>query len=295
MVYWNGFAGDDGVTVIREERPTPRQAWVGQAVPESGVVARRQEPPDHRAHFAQQGGALNVDVSSGVSSRLTFPVDAFSFARFGIWSPDGKAIVVQLRPTGWAPPVSDGGQRRRSRIDALAGLLTSPSPRIGRAMAGSSTTASRRTGWDIWAFNFAERKSSTDPGGAVEPSAGASVAGWPVAGLRLQRVGRVEPDGSHRRGAGKAACVAQAAALSRIWRGNGKELFYVAADDRLSLYRFTRIAHVRVRSQPAAASPRAYRRCWRRFAPTMRCRQTVSGFWSTTSRRKRRRRQSRSR
>src|SRR5262245_28293046 len=35
----------------------------------------------------------SIDLSSGVPSRLTFPAGEFSFARFGIWSPDGKRLI----------------------------------------------------------------------------------------------------------------------------------------------------------------------------------------------------------
>jgi eukaryotic-like serine/threonine-protein kinase len=148
------------------------------------------------------------------------------------------------------------------------------------------------TGWDIWAFNFSQRKSRP----IVEAPSNQLQA-------RLSPDGRWLAYASNESGVwevyvqpfpeGRGKWLVSTGGGSQpIWRGNGKELFYVAADDRLVA---VPIPGIDTSESASRYSPRAYRRCWRRFAPTMRCRRTVSGFSSTTSRRKRRPRRSRSR
>ena len=232
MVYWNGFAG------------TTELQWFernGRPLGKLGSVKPYQSPalsPDARNLLITEqispsrAELSNVDLSSGVSSRLTFPVDAFSFARFGIWSPDGKAIVYSsVQPDG-----RHMYQMAASGADQESMLLGSADLAFPEDWSRDGWLVYNRlskTGWDIWAFNFAERKSRPI---LEEPS--------------NQLQARLSPDGrwlayaSNESGVWEVYVqpfpegrgkwhVSPGGGSQPIWRRDGTELFYVAADDRL--------------------------------------------------------------
>ena len=232
MAYWNGFAG------------TTELQWFernGRPLGKLGSVKPYQSPalsPDARNLLITEqispsrAELSNVDLSSGVSSRLTFPVDAFSFARFGIWSPDGKAIVYSsVQPDG-----RHMYQMAASGADQESMLLGSADLAFPEDWSRDGWLVYNRlskTGWDIWAFNFAERKSRPI---LEEPS--------------NQLQARLSPDGrwlayaSNESGVWEVYVqpfpegrgkwhVSPGGGSQPIWRRDGTELFYVAADDRL--------------------------------------------------------------
>jgi serine/threonine protein kinase/Tol biopolymer transport system component len=177
----------------------------------------------------------HIDLSSGVPSRLTFPIGAFSFGRFGIWSPDGKEIVYssidtdglhlyQMAPSGGDPKLLSLGP------SAPSVFFPDDWSHDGRWLVYNVVA---KTAWDIWAFSFVDRKSRPileepysqlqgrlSPDGRWLAYASDESGNWEV---YVQPF----PEGRSKR------LVSSGGGSQPLWRGDGKELFYVAADNRL--------------------------------------------------------------
>ena len=150
-----------------------------------------------------------------------------------VWSPDGKAIVYSsVHADGFhmyqmAP---SGADQESVLLGPAEYRFPEDWSRDGRWLVYNRAA---KTGWDIWAFNFAERKSRPI---LEEPS--------------NQLQARLSPDGRwlayasnesglwevyvqpFPEGRGKWL-VSTGGGSQPIWRGDSKELFYVAADDGL--------------------------------------------------------------
>jgi Tol biopolymer transport system component len=175
----------------------------------------------------------NVDVSSGVTTRLMFSGAGQLASAFGIWSSDGKDIVYTS--------VGANGVRMQQRAASGIGrepeLLGPPAlfpedwSRDGRWLV--HTVIAGKTLSDIWAFNLADRKSTPiveQPGNQVQArlsSDGRWLAYTSDESGNWEVYVQSFPDGR-----GKWL-VSTAGGSQPLWRRDGKELFYVAADDRL--------------------------------------------------------------
>ena len=233
MAYWNGLAGTTELQWFeRNGRPLGKlgSAKVYQSPalsPDAKNLLITEQISPSRVELS------NVDLSSGVSSRLTFPVGPFSFARFGIWSPDGKAIVYSsVHADGFHmyQMAASGADQESVPLGPAEYAFPEDWSRDGHWLVYNRAG---KTGWDIWAFNLVERKSRPI---LEEPS--------------NQLQARLSPDGRwlayasnesgvwevyvqpFPEGQGKWL-VSTSGGSQPIWRGDGKELFYVAADDRL--------------------------------------------------------------
>jgi WD40-like Beta Propeller Repeat len=235
MAYWNGQAGmTELLWFDRNGRPlaklgSPKPYQSPALSPDAKSLLITEQITSSRVELS------NVDLSSGVSSRLTFPVGAFSFARFGIWSPDGKDIVYSSIDTDgphvYQKAASGAGQES---------VLLGPSPHLAVFPEDWSRdgrwliyTVTAKGGMDIWAFNFADRKPrpileepSSQMQARLSPDsrwlayASDESGDWEV---YVQPF----PEGRSKR------LVSTGGGSQPLWRGDGKELFYVAADDRL--------------------------------------------------------------
>jgi eukaryotic-like serine/threonine-protein kinase len=235
MAYWNGQAG------------TTELLWFdrnGRPLGKSGSSKRYQSPalsPDARSLLITEQispartDLWNIDLSSGVPSRLTFPIGAFSFGRFGIWSPDGKEIVYSSIDTdgfGLYQMASSGADQKQLSLGSSASYAGFPEDwsHDGRWLVYNVVA---KTAWDIWAFNFEERKSRPiveepfsqlqarlSPDGRWLAYASDESGDWEV-------YVKPFPEGRSKR------LVSSGGGSQPLWRGDSKELFYVAADDRL--------------------------------------------------------------
>ena len=183
---------------------------------------------------ANQSQLWRVDLATAVSSQLTFGVGT---ARFGIWSPNGEdALYTTLGPVG----VVQLTQKSANGAGAES-IITGPGEhyamfpeawsRDGRWILYTATGANA---WDIFALDTSsgtahavlttranERQADLSPNGRwlayvsddsgsdevyVQPFPDAAGSRW-----RISTAGGVQP----------------------LWRGDGRELFYLAADSRL--------------------------------------------------------------
>jgi Tol biopolymer transport system component len=232
MAYWNG------------QPPTTELQWferngrpLGQLSPRKAYQSPALSPDARKVLVGEQVGSnrelSNIDVSSGVTTRVTLPGVGAAMAGFGIWSPDGKDLVYST--------IDAAGlhiqQRAASGIGQQTELLGPPAlfpedwSRDGRWLLYSVIPG--KTASDIWAFNVAERK----PRPIVEEPA-------------TQVQARLSPDSRWLAytsdesgdwevyvqpfpdGQGKWQ-VSTGGGSQPLWRGDSKELFYIAADNRL--------------------------------------------------------------
>lgn len=176
-----------------------------------------------------QNDISQIELSTAVASRLTFAPGA---GRFAIWSSDGQSVVIGGAGTAlYQKPASGAGQE--TLVPVPSGFYaTFPEDwsRDGRWFIYSATA---KTAWDIWALdmtNDTARPILDAP--ANEVLARISPDGRWIA-YTSDESGTWEvyvqpfPDG-----AGKWQ-VSTGGGSHPLWRGDGKELFYLTADGRL--------------------------------------------------------------
>jgi Tol biopolymer transport system component len=233
MAYWNGQA------------PSTELLWfdrTGRPLGRLGAAERYQSPaisPDARKLLVTEivspsrTEIWNIEVSSGIATRLTFSQGA---ARFAIWSPDGRDVAFTALEAGtfrlYQKPASGAGQQT---VLFEPGKYFSSFPedwsRDGRWLFYNVTA---KTGWDIWALNIADDRKARP---IIETPANQVQA-------RLSPDGRWLAYASDEAGAwevyvqpfleGKGKWLVSAdGGAQPLWRGDGKELFYIAADGRL--------------------------------------------------------------
>jgi len=234
MAYWNGRP--DARELLWFERNGRPLGTLGSGKP---YLSPALSPDARNLLVSEQttpsASALSiVDVSSGVASRVTFPVAGVaSYAHFGIWSPDGKDIVHSTRGAETTHIV----RRAASGIGQEAALLAPPAlfpedwSRDGRWLVYDAITG--KTFVDIWALDFADGKprpileepanqlqARLSPDGRWLAYASDESGDWEV-------YVRPFPEGRGKR------LVSTGGGSQPLWRGDGKELFYVAADNRI--------------------------------------------------------------
>ena len=167
-----------------------------------------------------------MDATDGSSSRITF---SRGVARFGIWSPDGNDVVFSMgTPDGpqiFRKPASGGGDEGRiAGIAAKYAVFPDDWSRDGRWLVYVVVTEGA---FDVWALDVEQQKARA----VLETSAN-----------EVQP--RLSPDGRwlaytsdetgtwevYARGFGETPGkwqISRAGGSQPVWRGDGRELFYV--------------------------------------------------------------------
>jgi Tol biopolymer transport system component len=233
MAYWDGQAATTELLWFdRNGRPLGK---VGPAKPYQSPALSADASSLLITEQISPGRAdlLKIDLSSGVPSRLTFPTGEYSFGRFGIWSPDGKSLVYgssQPEGTGMYQMAPGGGGQEPVPI-GLPALFPEDWSRDQRWLVYNAIAPG--TGVDIWAFDFSDPKSRPileepsnqlqarlSPNGRWLAYASDESGEWQV-------YVRSFPEAQIKR------LVSTGGGSQPLWRGDGKELFYVAADNRV--------------------------------------------------------------
>jgi Tol biopolymer transport system component len=234
MAYWDGPpATTELMWFDRDGRPLGRIRPPGQYM--SLALSPRDSALLITDHVTPARNELSkIELTSGVSTRLTFPAGEFSFGRFGTWSPDGKNVVyVSIEADGTHTYQIDA-----NGSDQRPFPLTPPAlfPEEWSREWFVYETILGRTLVDIWALDLADRKSRPiveepynqlqarlSPDGRWLAYASDDSGSWEV-------YVRPFPDA---RGTKWLVSTSTKGGSQPVWRSNGKELFYVAADNRL--------------------------------------------------------------
>jgi Tol biopolymer transport system component len=241
LAYRNGFAGGIGSQLVWFDRQGKSLGTLGpRATYPSGPTLSRD---GNRAAVDQldagPAGRREVwvlDVARGVPTRVTFDSQNISPA----WSPNGTRLVfVSNRggPDGIYQKDSGGTGKEELLLQSGMPMVLNDWSLDGRYLLYSAT--SEKTGSDLWVL----------PGGAGTPP-----GGKPVPYLREpynEKQGQFSPDGrsiayssdetgsyqvyvqSFPAGAGKFR-VSTAGGTQPRWRRDGKEIYYISADGKLT-------------------------------------------------------------
>jgi len=176
-----------------------------------------------------QNEIWQIDLSSGVASLFTLVP---AVGRFGIWSPDGQSVVFSGAGAPlYQKPASGAGYETLVPGPARHyAIFPEDWSRDGRWLIYSATA---KTAWDVWVVDLTddtarpildtpsnEVQARLSPDGRWLAYTSDESGAWEV---YVQPF----PDG------GGKWLVSTGGGSQPLWRGDGKELFYLAADGRL--------------------------------------------------------------
>lgn len=235
-------ASQTGTLVYREDVPVSiKLLWLdrqGHTVAEVGPPGDYLNPrisPDGgrvalERHDSTTGDVWLVELSRQVFTRFTFSKPRDPHVVGPIWSPDGQRVTFKRGPNVYDRSV-DGGEERMlaEQVSDVAGLNWSPD---GRTLLYCRVSAS--TGMDIWVASaaggqkpvpflsseFEERNAQLSPAG-----------NWMV--YESNESGDFEIYAQRFPGGGGKRRISTQGGRTPVWRGDGKELFYVERAQRV--------------------------------------------------------------
>jgi Tol biopolymer transport system component len=198
-------------------------------------------PDGKRIAFERVGGALadvwTIDVGGAAPSRLTF-----GGARFPIWSPDGSRLVfTSIRRGSWEmyqKLASGAGEEelvRQGLERSTSNIIGVPThwSRDGRFLLFTSPDA--KSIQDVWAVppNAADKAFPVIKGSGDERDGQFSPDGHWIAYQSNESGGRFEIFVQAFPGPGGKRQISTTGGTHARWRGDGRELFYIALDGTL--------------------------------------------------------------
>jgi Tol biopolymer transport system component len=171
------------------------------------------------------------DLASGAGSRLTF---TGGVARFATWAPDGREIIYTVNVDGvpqlFLRDARGGGEETIVKgMGAYYAMFPDDWSRHGQILV----VVTARTGFDVWSLDIASGKASpylTSPSNEAQPRM--SPDGRWVA-YASDETGAWE---TYVQGFGQARGkwqISNGGGSQPMWRGDGRELFFLGADGRL--------------------------------------------------------------
>ena len=240
----NGFArfsaAQNGTLVYQTGEPGNQLQWLDRSGREAETVVDTGEYKnpslapggDRVAYDLADSGTGKVDVwirdlKRKVSSRFTFNGEA----RMPLWSPDGATIAFTRGLDLYAKPVGGQGEEKLLAASPEIKVATGWSP-DGQHL--SYSTQGKETNWDIWVLPmgadhtpvpflqtpFAELRGVFSPDGRFMA-------------YQSNESGRAEVYVQSFPGPGGKWQISSGGGIEPFWRGDGKELFYRAADRSL--------------------------------------------------------------
>jgi len=242
LAYRGGAGGNRGIQFTWMD---PQGKVLG-AVGEHGSYATMALSPDGRrvaaSQLSSQRGDSNIwilDVMRGTSSRLTFNAGRDVNPQ---WSPDGKSIVFASNRAGHLDVYqksADGSGDERLLLKSEQDKRPTSWSRDGRYLLYESSDP--RTQSDIWVLPLEGdrrpipllRTEFNETGGRISPDGRwfayqSTESGGPEIYVRP-----FSPEASRENGGGAKWLVSRNGGAFPLWRGDGKELFYVSLNAQL--------------------------------------------------------------
>jgi Tol biopolymer transport system component len=240
-------SADGRLIVYRHGGPASRLVWMDRSGRQVGSVGQpgyfglvRISPDERRLAVDVEDPATGgrdiwlYDLLTGIGSRLTFdPVDA----GWPVWSPDGSQLM--FGSGGKGPPdiyVKDLGGRLEEKLVFAAPSTQFPCDwtRDGRFIAYVDYSPSRRAQRQVLLLPMAgERKPVPLPGGAFSQYDARFSPDSRSIAFVSEESGQAEVYVAAVDGAGRNQRVSPAGGSLPCWSRDGKELFFVSADNVL--------------------------------------------------------------
>ena len=187
--------------------------------------------------FDPQTGQADIwiyDLARRVSTRFTFgPAGNL----FPVWSPDDSRIVFSSNRKSFSDLYQKAASGAGNEEVILSSVTRTQIPadwsQDGRLIAFAAIDAKSKTGWDLWVFSVSDRKvtsflstSFAETGPQFSPD-----GRWMA--YESDESGKQEVYVQPFPGPGGKWQISTAGGTQPVWSRNGKEIFYIAADNKL--------------------------------------------------------------
>jgi Tol biopolymer transport system component len=246
----SGFSVSNTGTVVytETENPAPRLTWFdrsGKAIEQLGGAASYYHPslsPDGRAVVAErtdpETGSQDlwlIDLTRPTTPRLTYHEREDFLA---VWSPDSTRIVFAAQPPGEPPNLFQKGVRDTKEEEHLVKSIYNSQPNSWSEDGRFVMFARRdpKSSWDLWRLDMGPGEARTETP-YLRSTANEALAQFSPDGNRVAFVsdesGINEVYVDTFPAPGKRELISNGGGSQPRWRGDGRELFYIARDGRL--------------------------------------------------------------